>query len=191
MDLFAPRVARKYLLRLREIAAHPELEPLLHLAADYEKVRKAYLAAYPLEQTVYEKGRRIFLDVRCWETPDCLGWYANIGLPDPHRTTYRLEATFNGKSKLVRGIRQAELYVPVFHQTINADSYFVHGWGQYHALDPTDVLLNPLLALDYPLLFDPNQLSKDIKRLRLMIVPAAGDEPPPRRDTPLFEVAAL
>ena len=77
-----------------------------------------------------------------------------------------------------------------FDQTCIVDSWWMHCYGQYEALDPTDVYLGPLLALDYPLVFDPDQFHKDIKHLTRMAVPAAGDEPPPRRPTPLFEIVA-
>ena len=102
------------------------------------------------------------------------------------RPTYRVLATFNGKFKQLRQIRHFELTVSIFGHTLLVDSYWIHCYGQYDALDPTDIYLNSLLALDYPKLFDANTLEKDRRHLRRMIVPAAGDEPP-RRSTPLFE----
>ena len=87
---------------------------------------------------------------------------------------------------MARKIRQAELYIPLFDQTCLVDSWWMYCYGQYEALDPADVYLDPLLALDYPLIFDPDQLSKDRKRLIRMAIPAAGDKPPPRYPTPLL-----
>ena len=67
-------------------------------------------------------------------------------------------------------------------------SHLLAGDGQYEALDPANVYLDPLLALDHPNIFDPDRLSKDRKRHTRMAIPAAGDEPPPRYLHPLLEI---
>ena len=171
----------------RFVAAHPDLEPLLNPAAEFEKFRKAHIILNPVDPAIYSYGRDIYVDIRAWIGTDCPGWYPNTGLPDLHRLTYRVLATFNGKFKQIRQILHFELPVPIFGQTLLVDSYWIHCYGQYEALDPTNVYLDPLMALDYPGLFDANTIEKDRRRLRRMIVPAAGDAPPPRYPTPLLE----
>ena len=66
----------------------------------------------------------------------------------------------------MRQIRHFELHIPIFGQTLLIDSYWLHCYGQYDSLDPTDIYLEPLLALDYPGLFDANTTEKDRRRLR-------------------------
>ena len=44
----------------------------------------------------------------------------------------------------MRQIRHFELYIPIFAQTLFIDSYWLHCYGQYDSLDPTDIYLNPL-----------------------------------------------
>ena len=41
------------------------------------------------------------------------------------------------------------------------DSYWIHCYGQYDALDPTDIYLDPILALDYPGLFDAKTFGEE------------------------------
>ena len=41
----------------RFVAAHPELEPLLNPASEYEKFRKAYIVLHPVDPAVYSYGR--------------------------------------------------------------------------------------------------------------------------------------
>ena len=60
----------------------------------------------------------------------------------------------------MRQIRHFELQVPIFGQILLVDAYWIHCYGQYDALDPTDIYLDPLMALDYTGLFDANTLKK-------------------------------
>ena len=111
----------------RFVAAHPDLKPLpdrgctgirnttlfplslfflvkiymgllLHPAADFDKHRTAHIALNPVDPANYASGRHIYVDIRAWIGPDCPNWYPNTGLPDLHRLTYRVLATFNGNS---------------------------------------------------------------------------------------------
>jgi hypothetical protein len=169
----------------RYVGHHPELEPLLHRAQDFDKVKNAYLSANPLTKPPYPRGRIIYFDVRSYETPDALGWYESVGLPNMHMITYRIEATFTGSFETAKTKGKSlttSLFVPVFDQRIQVDAWWLRCYGRHEALDPTDILLDPQLALAHPLLFDPEDWAKERKRLLKMPVPVA----PPRRDAPLF-----
>lgn len=176
------------------VAKHPDLTPLLHRAQDYDKLRQTYLAANPLVKAQYPRGRTFYVDLRSYETPDAIGWYAAVGLPNAHTVTYRVEAVCSGKYKTAKTKAKTIstiVYVPLFNQDVQVDSWWLHCFGRHAELDPTDVLADSLFALDYPLLFDPEDWAKERKRLLRHAVPAAGDVPAPRRAQPLFGELSL
>ena len=77
----------------RFVAAHPDLKPLLHPAADFEKHRKAYIVLNSVDPAVYALGRHIYVDIRAWIGTDCPGWYPNTALPDLHRIARHVRQT--------------------------------------------------------------------------------------------------